>query len=171
MTCPDLADVLANMDSSRRALGFLDLAGLTTLARRGIHILDPFSTLVSPGVEIEAGAVLHTNVRLELTAGGRIRIGAQTRLSAGSHLTARGGLILVGSSAEIGDEGGFSIRAKTGETIAIGDRVRLTGGGSLSGNCRIGDGPRSWAGSMSATAGSAREGTIPKPIPTPVARC
>ena len=101
MTCPDLAGVLANMDSSRRALGFLDLAGLTTLARRGIHILDPFSTLVSPGVEIEAGDGFHTNVRLELTAGGRIRIGAQTRLSAGSHLTARGGLILVGSSAEI----------------------------------------------------------------------
>jgi hypothetical protein len=154
VTRPDLSDLLAGMDSSRRALGFLDLAGLASLARCGIHILDPFSALVSPGTEIEAGAVLQPNVILEVTAGGRLHIGARTRLSAGTHLFAAGGSVLVGSDAEIGDQGGFTARATPYRRLAASGRV-----------------PRSSAASTFAIAALAPEGTTPRPTRTAGARC
>jgi carbonic anhydrase/acetyltransferase-like protein (isoleucine patch superfamily) len=128
------------MNAARSALGFLSLDELAALSAKGIHILDPFSTLVSPDVEIAAGAVLWPGVSLEAISGGRVRIGAGTRLFPGAHLRADGGSILVGSDVALGDEGGFSVKAKPGETVEIGDRARLSGGGRLSESCALGAG-------------------------------
>jgi carbonic anhydrase/acetyltransferase-like protein (isoleucine patch superfamily) len=137
---PISSKLFALMNASRSALGFLSLDGLAALSRQGIHILDPFSTLVSPDVEIAAGTVLWPGVSLEATGGGRVRIGAGTHLFPGVRLRAEGGSILVGSEVELGDEGGFSVKVRIGETAEIGDRARLTGGGRLSENCAIGAG-------------------------------
>jgi carbonic anhydrase/acetyltransferase-like protein (isoleucine patch superfamily) len=128
------------MDAARAALGFLDPEGLGALATHGVLILDPFSTLVSPGVEIEPGAVLWPNVTLEARAGGRIRVGARTRLFPGCRLLADGGSIAIGSDVEFGDDGGFSAKVKPGETIEIGNRARLAGGGCLSESNSLGTG-------------------------------
>ena len=46
-------------------------------------------------------------------------------------IVATAGHIDIGAQAEIGEEGGFSIKAEEGISIAIGDGVRLLGGGSL----------------------------------------
>lgn len=46
----------------------------------------------------------------------------------------------IGEQAEIGFEGGFTIDARRSGGINIGNRVRLLGGGSLSGTNKIGDG-------------------------------
>jgi UDP-3-O-[3-hydroxymyristoyl] glucosamine N-acyltransferase len=121
-------------------MGFLDLAQIAALAARGIRVLDPFSTLVSPEVEIAAGALLYPNVILERRAGGRIRVGTGARLMPGTHVLAAGGTVRIGDEAEIGEDGGFSLKAQAADTIAVGGRTRLTGGGTLRESCDIGDG-------------------------------
>jgi hypothetical protein len=136
----DLRTILDAADASREALGFMSVAATAELARAGLRVVDPFSTLVSPGVVIEPDAVLYPNVILEQTERGRICIGRGARLWSGSQMSARGGSIGVGSDAEIGAEGGFSLMAGPGDSIAIGDGARLTGGGRLSESCSIGAG-------------------------------
>lgn len=140
MSSPDLSRLIHMMDAARAALGFLDSEGLGALAAKGVLILDPFSTLVSPRVAIEPGAVLWPNVTLETRTGGRIRVGARTRLFPGCRLLADGGSIDIGSDVEFGDEGGFSAKVKPGETIEIGNRARLTGGGCLAESSSLGAG-------------------------------
>lgn len=140
MTGTDLERLLRKVDASRRSLGFLEVGAMVALADRGIHLLDPFSILISPEAEIEPGAVLFPNVVLDTGAGGAIRIGAGTRLFSGTYIRADGGAVSVGRRAEIGADGGFSLMASAGVAIAVGDRARLTGGGILSENCDIGDG-------------------------------
>lgn len=132
--------MLKIVDAARMAAGFLALAQLRAIAEGGVAVLDPFSTLVAPDVEIEPGAILWPNVVLESRENGRIRIGSGTNLHPGTRLSATGGTILVGPQAEIGEGGGFSLKARSGETITVGSRARLTGGGSLSETSWIGDG-------------------------------
>jgi carbonic anhydrase/acetyltransferase-like protein (isoleucine patch superfamily) len=140
MSSHNLSLLFGSMASARATLGFMGPEGLAGLTTHGVLILDPFSTLVSPAVEIEAGAVLWPNVTLEAKTGGRIRIGARARLFPGCRLMADGGSILIGSDVKIGDDGGFSAMVRTGETIEIGEHARLTGGGRLSECCSIGAG-------------------------------
>jgi UDP-3-O-[3-hydroxymyristoyl] glucosamine N-acyltransferase len=132
--------ILDAADASRRALGFMSVAATAELSRSGVRVIDPFSTLVSPGVAIEPDAILYPNVILEQTRSGRIQIGSGTRLWPGTQVTACGGSIVIGPDAEIGEEGGFSFSAGRGESIAVGGRARLTGGGRLSETCSIGAG-------------------------------
>jgi carbonic anhydrase/acetyltransferase-like protein (isoleucine patch superfamily) len=140
MSGPDVTRFIHMIDAARAALGFLSPDGLGAFAAQGVRILDPFSTLVSPGVGIEAGAVLWPNVTLEARTGGRIRVGARSRLFPGSRLLADGGSIVIGCDVEFGDEGGFSAKVRPGETIGIGNHARLTGGGCLSESCSLGAG-------------------------------
>ena len=51
-----------------------------------------------------------------------------------------GGTIKIGSSVEIGEEGGFTLKAGAGATISIGDGARLLGGGSLTSSNDVGTG-------------------------------
>jgi acetyltransferase-like isoleucine patch superfamily enzyme len=140
VTGTDLERLLRKVDASRRSLGFLEVGTMVALADRGIHLLDPFSILISPQAEIEPGAVLSPIVVLDIGAGGAIHIGAGTRLFSGTHIRADGGTVSVGRRAEIGADGGFSLKASAGIAITVGHRARLTGGGILSENCDIGDG-------------------------------
>ncbi len=128
-------------DQSRQRLGFMTVEETAGLARGEVTVLDPFSTLVSPEVRIADGAVLYPTVTLTCRNGGRLEMGREVQLFPGASLTADGGQILVGAGAEIGDEGGFFIRAiGAGVAIGIGERARLTGGGSLSETCHVGAG-------------------------------
>jgi hypothetical protein len=106
-------------DAARRRLGFFTVEETARLAEGGVLVLDPFSTLVSPGVEIAEGAVLYPGVALCRATGGRI---------------------VVGAGAEIGFEGGFSASAEEGEVVLIGTRARLTGGGAIQGSATLGEG-------------------------------
>jgi hypothetical protein len=103
-------------------------------------VLDPFSTLLCLGLEIGPEVVLFPNLILDLRNGGRILIGARTSLMPGTRIAADGGAVVVGDDVEIGADGGFSIKAQTRDTITVGDRARLTGGGLLSETCTIGAG-------------------------------
>jgi hypothetical protein len=118
-------------DESRQRLGFLSAAETAALAHRGVVIPASTSVLISPGVQLATGAVLWPGVILEARDGGTIVIGAGTQLFPGSRLVASGGSIKVGASAEIGEEGGFTLKAEAEDLIEVGDGARLLGGGSL----------------------------------------
>jgi carbonic anhydrase/acetyltransferase-like protein (isoleucine patch superfamily) len=130
----------ATTDAARRSLGFLSLRETIALASQGVAVPDPNSVLVSPGVILGAGVVLWPNVILQIPAEGGIAIGAGSVLFPGARIVASGGLITVGSDVEIGEEGGFTIKAESGDMIEIGDGARLLGGGSLTRSNRLGRG-------------------------------
>ena len=136
----DALATLAAIDAGRRSLGFLSIADTLALSALGVRVLDPFSTLVSPGLEIGPEVVLFPNLILDLRPGGRLRIGAGTRLMPGTQISANGGSIVIGDEVEIGADGGFSLKAEHRDSITIGNRARLTGGGILSESCTIGAG-------------------------------
>ena len=127
-------------DTARQRLGFLSLGETIALAHRDILLPDPNSVLISADVQLEAGIVLWPNVILQASGGGRIAVGRGTQLFPGTRIVASGGTVRIGVEAEIGEEGGFTIKASAGDIIGIGDGARLLGGGSLALSNRIGRG-------------------------------
>jgi hypothetical protein len=120
-----------NVDSARRQQGFLSVADMAALIDRGVAILDPYSTLISEGVDLDAGIVVWPGVILQRLDGGKLSVGAGTVLHSGTRVVARGGTAVIGRHAEIGEEGGFTVKAdRPGIVIEIGDEARLLGGGS-----------------------------------------
>ncbi len=127
-------------DAARRQLGFLSWAETVALAHYGVVLPDPGSVLVSADVRLEEGVVLWPSVILQISAGGRMAVGRGTNLFPGTRIVAAGGLVTIGAGAEIGEEGGFTVKADAGETVEVGDEARLLGGGSLTLSNRIGRG-------------------------------
>jgi NDP-sugar pyrophosphorylase family protein len=101
---------------------------------------EPQSVLVSRGVALGEAAVLWPSTILQASGGGRIVIGAGVQLFPGTRIVVSDGSVVIGSGAEIGEEGGFTIKAEAGEAIEIGPGARLLGGGSLTSSNRIGRG-------------------------------
>jgi hypothetical protein len=126
-------------DDARRSLGFMTADETAALARHGIVMPDPGSVLVSPQVELAPGIVLWPGIILRVMEG-RLSIGEGSQCHPGTRIVVQGGSVSVGCGSEIGDEGGFTIRAEAGAVIVIGDGARLLGAGSLSGPNRIGTG-------------------------------
>lgn len=121
----------SDVDLARQQKGFLSVAATAALIGRGIAILDPHSTLVSEGVDLEAGVVLWPGVTLQRLDDGNLSVGAGTVLHSGTRILARGGTVVIGQRVEVGEEGGFTVKAdRPGVVIDIGDEARLLGGGS-----------------------------------------
>jgi carbonic anhydrase/acetyltransferase-like protein (isoleucine patch superfamily) len=135
-----MPEAQALSDAARERLGFLSLAETAALAHRGVLIPDPGSVLVSANVQLEDGTVLWPSAILQASDSGRITVGQGTNLFSGTRIVATGGMVAIGKDAEIGEEGGFTVKAGVGEVIEIGDGARLLGGGSLSLSNRIGRG-------------------------------
>jgi carbonic anhydrase/acetyltransferase-like protein (isoleucine patch superfamily) len=123
----------------RELLGFMDLAATAALREQGVILPDIHSTLVSPGVVLEPGVVLWPGVAIQRGAGGEVRIGANSVLFPGTRILAQDGRVDIGRDVEIGEEGGFTIKAECAD-IMIGKLARLLGGGSMTGGTVIGDG-------------------------------
>ncbi len=128
------------MDEARRARGFLDVAGTAALAAHGVTVLEPRTTLVAAAALLEAGVVLWPGSIVEIGAGGSIAVGGGTVLFPGARIVALGGQLRIGRDCEIGEEGGFTVKALAGEVIAVGAAARLLGGGSLTGSNELGRG-------------------------------
>jgi NDP-sugar pyrophosphorylase family protein len=133
-------DAFSKIDSMRRAMGFLSLEETLLLAGGRVVMPDPGSVLVSPGVTLGEDVILWPSVILEASKDGRLSIGAGSVLFPGTRIGASSGHVTIGSGVEIGEEGGFTIKAEAGATIEIGDGARLLGGGSLTLANRIGRG-------------------------------
>jgi len=131
---------IEQLNAVRRSRGFLSVGDTYSLASAGVTVLDPFSTLVSPGITLAPGVTLWPGVILQTSDDGIIAIGPENQIFSGSRLVATGGRITVGAQAEIGEEGGFTIKADHNVLIEIGDGARLVGGGSLTLSNSIGAG-------------------------------
>ncbi|WP_112664048.1 hypothetical protein [Microvirga flavescens] len=127
-------------DAARQQLGFLSLADTLALANRGVMILDPSSTLISPGVDIGALVIFWPGTVVQRLGQSSITIGNGTALFPGTRIVADGGTVAIGALAEIGEEGGFTVKAEAGAAITIGNTARLLGGGSLTLSNDIGNG-------------------------------
>lgn len=133
--------LLTAANRARERAGFLSVEAVAALADEGVLVLDPFSTLVSPGVALAAGVTLWPGTIVQATEGGEVTVGSGARLFPGTRIVAIGGRVTVGSETEIGEEGGFTIKADhPGCVIEIGNDARLLGGGSLALGNSIGDG-------------------------------
>lgn len=129
------------VDAARRRAGFLALCETFRLAEEGVTVLDPFSTLITPGVVLSPGTVIWPGVTLQVGEEGRIVVGKDVQLDTGTRIVSIGGRVTVGQGSEIGEEGGFTIKAERPQCeIVIGAGARLLGGGSLTLDNRIGDG-------------------------------
>jgi carbonic anhydrase/acetyltransferase-like protein (isoleucine patch superfamily) len=153
-----LNNVRPTFDAARRSMGFLSLSEILSLCEHGVMMPDPASVLISRDVQVEPDTILWPHVILQSAADSQLTIGTGTILFPGTRIVALdGGSIVVGSEAEIGEEGGFTVKAGAGDVIAIGNGARLLGGGSLTlsnsigmgaqilgpircQNCRLGDG-------------------------------
>ena len=130
------------IDDTRRAFNFRSVQETIALRQSGVTVLDPHSTLVSPPVEIGEQTIIWPGVTIQCIGGsGTISIASGTILHSGTRIVVNdGGMITIGASAEIGEEGGFTLKAGAGATITIGDGARLLGGGSLASSNDVGRG-------------------------------
>ena len=126
-------------DAARLRLGYRTVDETARLGEAGILVLDPFSTLVSAEVTLEAGVTLYPGVILRAENGGRIDVAAGVDLWPGVILRAKQGRIAIGPGAEIGNEGGFTVTAGSAG-VSIGARARLNGGGAIQESGSIADG-------------------------------
>ena len=132
--------ILDAMDEVRRARGLLTLAEVCALGARGNVVLDPFSLLVSRGVEIGQGNVFQPGVQLLRLEKALLRIADGNTFHTNTRLEASTGDILIGSHNEIGD-GGFSARTTApGARILIGDHGRYTLNCAVTGQSTLGSG-------------------------------
>ncbi len=127
------------LDVMRAKAGFLTIDQL--LERFGDNLLlDPFSILISEGVSLGNGNILHPGVRICARTGSRVVLGSGNTLFSGAVIEAADGNITVGDHNEIGD-GGFSARAsRPGAEITIGSNGRYQGGASILGRSVLGAG-------------------------------
>lgn len=131
--------LLEKIDSARVACGYLTVeAMMETL--EGNHVLDPFSTLVTAGVQLGKGNILYPGVTLKASGSSRLVMADCNILHAGCLFEASQGDIIVGSGNCFG-EGGFIAKAnRQGARIEIGDVGRYQNNPSVFGETTLGDG-------------------------------
>ncbi len=127
------------LDAMRAKAGFLATDQL--LERFGDNLLlDPFSTLISDGVSLGTGTVLHPGIRIYARSGAQVILGSGHPLFSGTVIEAVDGNITAGDHNEIGD-GGFSARANRSRAEStIGSHSRYQGGVSVLGCSALGEG-------------------------------
>jgi len=128
-------------DVHRSALGFLTVAETDALADGGVRILDPYSTLVSRGVQIGPDTIVYPGVIMRRDATSSLTVGSGNVLYPGCLLMAeRGGRLAIGDNCELGP-GGVQVKANMPDAeIVLGDQVRLLNGAELTGRSRLGHG-------------------------------
>lgn len=128
-------------DSHRPALGFLTVAQVDALAEVGVRVLDPFSTLISAGVQIGRDTVIYPGVVVQRDEASTLALGAGNTLFPGAFLLAeRGGSLVIGDGCELGP-GVVQVKANRPDAdIRIGHGVRLLNGCELTGRSVLGDG-------------------------------
>ena len=128
-------------DEHRAALGFLSVAATDDLGAGGVRVLDPASTLISATAVLAPGAVVYPTVIVDVDARSRVAVAERCVLYPGCVFEARDGArILVGAGSELGP-GGVRIRVRSpGESVVLGEEVRLMDGCELTGRCELGRG-------------------------------
>lgn len=134
-------ELMAAIDAQRAARGFMSVTQMLKRLSIGKNIvLDPFSTLISEGVEIGANNTFYPNVIIEANHGGTITLGSGNIFYPGSFLLADPGTITIGDGNEFGS-GGLQIKANMpASAIQIGNNGRYRNGAEIMGQCVLGSG-------------------------------
>src|SRR5258708_36406326 len=106
----ELAGLIDKINQNRKSRGFLGIDDLFDFCGNTNLILDPFSILISPEVQIGIGNVLYPNVIIEVQNNGRISVGNNNIFHPATLLLANQGIISMGNNNELGD-GGLRIKA------------------------------------------------------------
>lgn len=132
-------EILSRIDEQRTARGFLPIARLLERYANNI-ILDPFSTLISEGIEMGEGNIIYPNVVIETKNGGIVTLGDRNILFPGTLFLADQGAIRIGDDNEFGD-GGVRLKAIAPDTsLLIGDGGRYNNNASIMSPCVLGSG-------------------------------
>jgi hypothetical protein len=133
--------VIAKIDETRRAQGFLGIEAVLALAERGNVILDPFSTLIAKNARIGSNNIFYPGVTIHCSASGKLVVGDNNTFYAGTWLAADAGTLTIGNGNLLGEGGGFTAKAdRAGVRITIGDHGRYQGGASVFGETTLGSG-------------------------------
>lgn len=134
-----MKQTFSKVDDVRRAMGFLSLEETMDLGSRN-RVLDPFSVLISAGIQVGEGNIFYPGVTLQADGAAEMRIGDENIFHSGTLFLATRGHITVGSHNQFGD-GGFTAKSnRPGAFIEIGDRGRYSNNPTLLGQTRLGDG-------------------------------
>jgi hypothetical protein len=133
-------DLIALIDRSRAAAGYLAVRETAALVADGNLVPDPFSVLISRFVTLGTGNLLYPGVVLEGRDGAPLAVGDRNRFHGPTLIVAETGPIQIGHDNQFG-EGGFTARAnRAGAGIRIGDGGRYLGGVTVLGQTRLGSG-------------------------------
>ena len=102
-------DAWDRLDARRQENGFMGIKETLSLVERGIMVLDPFSTLISPRAKLGTNIQIWPGVTLAVGDDGALTIGDGVQLFSAVRIQAQAGRITVGTDADIGQEGGFTI--------------------------------------------------------------
>jgi hypothetical protein len=132
--------LVAVIDRSRTAAGYLTVAETAALAAGGNIVPDPFSVLVGRFVTLGSGNLLYPGVILEGRAAAPLVIGDRNRFFPSTLVMAETGPIEIGDDNQFG-EGGFTARAnRPGASLHVGHGGRYQGGVTVLGRTRLGSG-------------------------------
>ncbi|MCG7392851.1 AraC family transcriptional regulator [Microvirga sp. ACRRW] len=133
--------LIAKIDETRRAQGFLEIEAVLALGERGNTILDPFSTLIAKHARIGANNIFYPGVTIHCSSASELTIGDGNTFYAGTWLAADAGTLTIGNGNLFGEGGGFTAKAdRAGVRITIGDQGRYQGGASVFGETFLGSG-------------------------------
>lgn len=124
----------------RSEKGFLTTDQLMGLVGVANIILDPFSVLISKGVEIGTSNVFYPNVVIERLGDGELSIGDGNVFYPGMYWLSSNGSIRVGDGNEFGTNGCIVKANYPGAVIEIGSQGRYCDGVSIMGKTSLGDG-------------------------------
>ena len=138
----EMHTILGYLNQHRVNSECLSIDQIIALAADGIVVEDPFTVQISRHVVFQGPCHIRGAVCLLADAPQALKIGCDVYIEGPSTLEAKNGANLsVGDNAVIGLEGGFHAKAnRSGSTIELGKRIRLSGGGAIFGQSTVGNG-------------------------------
>jgi hypothetical protein len=138
----EIVALLGHLNQHRVNSECLSVEQIIALAADGIIVEDPFAVQISRHVDFQGPCHIRGPVYLLADAPQALTIGCNVYIEGPSTLEAKNGANLsVGDHAVIGLEGGFHVKAnRSGSTIELGERIRLSGGGAIFGQSTVGNG-------------------------------
>lgn len=130
------------IDPARKSCGYLTPSELSLVSSEmGFHVLDLYSTLVSPGVEIGRDTVLYPGVVILRDSMSQVSLGEANQLWPSTIIMAtNGGQVAIGDNNGLGP-GGLQLKANySNSSITVGDHTRLLNAPEIVGVTRIGSG-------------------------------
>lgn len=124
----------------RKEKGFLEIPKMITTVGQSNLVLDPYSVLISAGVEVGSDNTFYPNVVIERSGDAVITIGNGNVFYPGTYIVGSAGNIRIGNGNEFGPNGCAIMANVPDASVAIGDNGRYNSGASIMGRTELGTG-------------------------------